>query len=340
MVPTELERVEQLVTQRRSQLRAQAFVDCLFMDRTNSPGKDRVVAWIRVEKVIVSISGAEAMMVVEAVVELERRVRDVARRRTGKEQCPTKTIAVIYSRARIKRENLLHSGIERQTRRVISLSVCRCQVHWVLSALRVGVGEDAGLESSGWHRRLTRQSCTKAVDFLIEEKKRSVLDNWATKGSAKLVTHVRIHLALARRVEPITRASKAIPAAKFVNAAMKGVGPALGHHINDCPGVATELGIEVVGNDAKLFRRIGVRAQDSIRNSGHGGVVVVYAIQQKIIVPVAGPVHREAAVTAISQKRSWGKKNQAVRVASNQRQVLDSPLVHEVAHLRTFQINV
>src|SRR5258708_35900162 len=115
------------------------------MDRTNSPGKDRVVAWIRVEKVIISISGAEAVMVVEAVVELERRVRDVARRRTGKEQCSTKTIAVIYSGTRIKRENLLHGGIERQTCRVISLRVCRRQVHWVLSALRLAVGEEAGL---------------------------------------------------------------------------------------------------------------------------------------------------------------------------------------------------
>src|SRR6185369_6883356 len=157
-------------------------------------------------------------------------------------------------------------------------------------------------ESSRRNSGLGGQRGPETLDFVIKEKESLVLDDWTADGIAKLITHVRIllfHRASQRIgivVEPISRAAKRIPPSKPVGIAMKTIGPALRDYINDSAGISPILRRERVRDDAELFGGFRIRSQCTTEDSGYRGVIVIYAIEQEVVVAIARTVYREPAV--------------------------------------------
>ena len=114
---------------------------------------------------------------------------------------------------------------------------------------------------------------------MIEEEERLVLANRTADGVAKLVADVRILWPSICAVEPVARAPESIPAAELVRIAMKGIGAALSHHINDRAGVAAVLGIKIVSDDTKFLSGIRTGAEHATDDPRHRGVVVIHAIE-------------------------------------------------------------
>src|SRR5258708_266234 len=145
------------------------------------------------------------------------------------------------------------------------------------------------LELLSGNIRVSGQCGAKALEFIVKEKKCLVLEDGPAYRVAELVAHVRI-LRLSgprcgiHRIEPAARASKAVVAAKPVSLKVPAAGSALGDYIDDGPGVAAVFGIEVVGDHSELFRRVRVRRQHAANDSRDGSIVVIDAVQQKVVV--------------------------------------------------------
>src|SRR6185369_186827 len=157
-------------------------------------------------------------------------------------------------------------------------------------------------EISRWNSGSGGQRGPETLDFVIKEKESLVLDDWTADGITKLITHVRIllfHRAGQRIgivVEPISCAAKRIPPSKPVGIAMKTIGPALRYYINDSAGISSILRRERVRYDAEFFGGFRIRSQGSAQNSWDRRVIVIYAIEQEVVVAIARAVYREPAV--------------------------------------------
>ena len=86
------------------------------------------------------------------------------------------------------------------------------------------------------------QCGAKALEFIVKEKERFVLEN----GPAYRVTELVAHVGILRlggssgrvdRIEPVARASKAVVAAKPIGVKVQAVGPALGDYVDDSSGI-------------------------------------------------------------------------------------------------------
>src|SRR6185295_18721333 len=99
-------------------------------------------------------------------------------------------------------------------------------------------------------------------------------------------------------------AAEGVPSPEFVGVAMEGISTALSNHVDDGTGVAAILGSEVVGDNAKFLGGIRSCAEHAAQTTGNRGVVVVYAVEQEVIVAFAGTVHRDAAQPAVGHCRS------------------------------------
>ena len=74
--------------------------------------------------------------------------------------------------------------------------------------------------------------------------------------------------------------------------------------------------------------------------AGDRGVVVIHSIQKKVIVALARTIHREPPSRLLVCDVPGDKQNQFIRIARDQRQVFDGSLVHQIADLRGFEIDV
>src|SRR5207244_13199150 len=122
---------------------------------------------------------------------------------------------------------------------------------WILVHRRVV--KHSRFESSCWHDRRIGQRCPEALEFFIEKEKCLVLEDRATDGIAKLISHIRVHCRMRPAgidggVEPVAGAAETVPTAELVDSAVKGIGTALGHDVDDGAGVAAVFGIEGVGD--------------------------------------------------------------------------------------------
>ena len=68
---------------------------------------------------------------------------------------------------------------------------------------------------------------------------------------------------------------------------MELVGAATGDDVDDGAGVASEFGIESVGDDAELLGGVGIGGGKAAGDAGDGGVVVVGTVKQEVVVAVA-----------------------------------------------------
>ncbi len=64
-----------------------------------------------------------------------------------------------------------------------------------------------------------------------------------------------------------------------------------GDDVDDGPGVATELGVEVVGDDAELLSGVRIGGGDAGLATGDRGVVVIRTIEHEVVVAVALAVY-------------------------------------------------
>ena len=139
-------------------------------------------------------------------------------------------------------------------------------------------------------------------------------------------------------VEPVAGAAETVPTAELVDSAVKGIGTALGHDVDDGAGVAAVFGIEGVGDDAEFLSGIGIGIQNAVGNAGDRGIVIINTVKQEIIVPLARAVDGEAA-QCIGLRGAGRQQDQAIGIASNQGQVLHLLLVDQVADLRGLQVD-
>src|SRR6185312_5114162 len=149
-------------------------------------------------------------------------------RRTREQQRPANAVAIVEGRIRIKREYLLHRRIFRNAK-----SICP---GWSYIYGHTINSEFTRLESRRRHSRGIRQRCPETLKFIVEEEERPVLDDRTTDRISELVAYVRILLlripaGIHRRIEPVARARKSVPAAELVNSTVITVRAALGHDI-------------------------------------------------------------------------------------------------------------
>ncbi len=123
------------------------------------------------------------------------------------------------------------------------------------------------------------------------EEVSAVLDDRTAEGAAELAP-LRVRLAQLAGPGEIVLGGPIGVLSEAEGAAVKDVGAALGHRVDDRAGRAPELGVELVGDDLELLDRFE-------RGPGLGPgplsddvVVVVAAVEHVVVVPRVGAVHR------------------------------------------------
>ncbi len=139
----------------------------------------------------------------------------------------------------------------------------------------------------------------------------------------------------------IVTGTQSVEAAEPVDVGVEIVGTALAYDVNHRPRIAAKLGQKTAGDDAKLLDRIGIqRGQAGLRQrqAGNLGIVVIRAVQQKVVIALARAIHREAMQNGIRLNRAWGEQNQLIRIAQNKRQVFYLLALDDVADLGIVQV--
>src|SRR5262252_8871938 len=97
---------------------------------------------------------------------------------------------------------------------------------------------------------------------------------------------------------------------------MKLVGSRLGGNINDGSRITTKLCIEVTCNNTKLLGRIDVGSCRSTGYTGHVGVVVVDAINQKVVVAFALAIYAEATEGGLRLGHAGREQNKRIGITT------------------------
>src|SRR5216684_3126613 len=140
----------------------------------------------------------------------------------------------------------------------------------------------------------------------------------------------------------IVAGAQSVEAPEPVDVGVQIVGAALAHDVNHRPRVAAKLGKKTAGDDAELLDRIGIQGgQSRLRQGQTGdlGIVVIGAIQQKVVVAFAGTIYRKALQNGIALNRARGKQNQLIGIAQNHRQILYLLTLDDVSDLGIVQIH-
>src|SRR5208337_1029958 len=191
-------------------------------------------------------------------------------------------------RIRIERQNLLNRRILGQTKDV-DLGITEIDLHWI--ATLAAEREIAGFKVMGGHETGIRKGGIESVTVVVREPESLIVQQRPSGGDAKRVAGVGIlgH-DLSRRiglmVEIVARA-QSVETPEPVNVGVKSVGAALAYDVNHRARVAAKLGKKIAGDDAKFLNRIRVQGSESRlrqRQTGNVGVVIIGAIQQKVVV--------------------------------------------------------
>src|SRR4029077_1890392 len=177
-------------------------------------------------------------------------------------------------------------------------------------------GEDSGLESGRRHCPGLRQRGPEPLIFAVYEEKRPILDNGTTKRESEIVSHVGI-LWRGVRIEKVACSQRVVPS-EPISVAVKLVAPSPSDHVNNGSGVAAILGIEVIGDDPELLSRIRIRAQNARAASRDPPIIVVHTIEKKVVITVAGAVHRKSVAAVVRLCRSGRQQNQFVGITREQ----------------------
>src|SRR5579862_5962930 len=234
------------------------------------------------------------------MIHAKRRVGGVLRFGSGEE---VKGPDRVHGRAigiGVQRQDLLHGRIERQPERVVGGS-------WAgeIDLLAV-ISEYAGLELSRGNDRFIFESGAETVPFAVDEEERFVLHDRSSQRGAELISDKRI-LRIGGGVEVVAR-GQGVYTVELIGVAVEIVGAAAGNDGDDAAGVVPVLGKEIVGDDAKFLRGIGIQAAHTVGCSRNPGVVIVNAIQQKIVVALALAVDRESAEGIIGDLQGAGSE--------------------------------
>src|SRR5579863_8785459 len=226
------------------------------------------------------------MLGCQFVVEAASHAVRVQSIRGRKEIVGAYAVAIVGLTDRGERKNLCNGRILRKAGEIIR--ICRIrEVHRRPAAVDwIDECEPASLECG---RRRGLRGCAGSAEPLcltIEEKESMILPSRSAEGSPKVVSDIGILWTVCLGIEEVARA-KCVVASKFIGVAVKGIGTPTGHHVNNRTGVSTEFRIEVVGYHAKFLGRIGIRRGDSPQSTGNRGIVVVGAVEQKVIVAIA-----------------------------------------------------
>ena len=175
-------------------------------------------------------------------------------------------------------------------------------------------GKVSGLECSTRHGSGVGKRRGEAFAFVVGKPESSVaLDGPACRAS-KGVANVRIlwhgiPRGIQLVIEEVACAQRVITS-KPVEVELKIVRAALAHDVNHGSGVAAKLGKEVVREDAKFLDGIRVeRGQSGLRlgQPGNFSVIVVGAVEEKIVVSLARAVHGETLQQGITLDSSGRK---------------------------------
>src|SRR5262245_26801367 len=119
------------------------------------------------------------------------------------------------------------------------------------------------------------------------------------------------------------------------------IGPALGHDIDDRPGVASKFRLEVGGQQPELLHRIG--AQLEARRTANRYLIIIRAIERHVIFSTTVSIDAETETTAESLRRSRSrfdhsrlKQRQLKYVAPIQRQSDHAARINRRAECRRF----
>src|ERR1700688_1867722 len=101
---------------------------------------------------------------------------------------------------------------------------------------------------------------------------------------------------------------------------MEVVGAAAGYHIDNRARVATEFSIEIVRDYSKFLRGVRVCGGNTAQPTRHGGIVIVRAIEEEVVVAIALAIDRNTSIIVGGADDTGRKQNQLIGITEDQRQ--------------------
>src|ERR1700722_13654340 len=124
--------------------------------------------------------------------------------------------------------------------------------------------------------------------------------------------------------------TQSIPASEIEKVAVKVIGSAAGHNVDDRTVIAAILRRKIVRENAELLGRIRVAGYQPPQAARYISVIIIATVQQKVVIALASAVHGDAA-QSVGLGDSRSEQDQLIRIAQNQRELGHLGVFNDVA---------